>query len=263
MLQRFSRPDLWLHSCGQLNCALREWRVDDAPAFMRGLKALFVTDTHVRPDTTDESLRAFAERLAALAPDIMLLGGDYADHAPEALQLFEALDGVRPPLGVYGCIGNNDAEAWESPRELAKAMRRHGMKLLVNAATRVEVNGGRLIIGGVDEHKYGAPRAAGLFPERPAPRDYRLLLSHFPCMPDAKPDLMLSGHTHGGQFNLLGITPYAVGYERLLRHDLRALAVAGLFDMGGAKLLVSKGVGASRIQWRAGVRPEIDLLTFR
>ena len=124
------------------------------------------------------------------------------------------------------------------------------------------MNGGRLVIGGVDERKYGAPQYAGLFPAAASGSVYRILLSHFPCAPDAKCDLMLSGHTHGGQFNLLGVTPYTVGFERVFPQNMAVLASAGLFETGGMKLLVSKGVGASRIPWRVGVRPEIDLIVF-
>ena len=262
MLQRFSRPDPYLRRCGRLDCDVHQWRIEGAPAFMRGLKALFVTDTHVRPDAPDGAIRAFVEKLAALAPDILLLGGDFADRREDALRLFDALDALRPPLGAYACLGNNDAEAWESAHELSRAMKRRGMKLLVNAAARVELNGGRLVIGGVDERKYGAPQYAGLIPDAAAGNVYRILLSHFPCAPDMKCDLMLSGHTHGGQFNLLGVTPYTVGFERVFPQNMAVLASAGLFETGGMKLLVSKGVGASRIPWRVGVRPEIDLIVF-
>ncbi len=262
MLQHFSRPDRWLGRCGRLNCVAHEWRVGNAPAFMRDLRALFVADTHVRPNTADTDIRAFTDRLAALSPDILLLGGDYADRTADARRLFAALGALRPPLGAYGCVGNNDAEAWSDPAVLGKAMAEGGVKLLVNAAERVSVNGGEIIVGGVDERKFGAPRAAELFPKVPSANIYRVLLSHYPCTPDAKPDLMLSGHTHGGQFNLLGVTPFTVGFERLLPKNMRLLATAGMFEIGGMRLLVSKGVGASRKQWRVGVRPEIDLLTF-
>ena len=262
MLKVFSRPDLWLGRCGRLDCAVHHWRVDDAPAFMRGLRALFVCDTHVLKRTRDGDIAALADRIAGLAPDILLLGGDYADRREDALRLFDALGNVRPPLGAYGCVGNNDAEAWENAHELARAMKRRGIKLLMNASAEVPYNGGRIVIGGVDERKYGLPHSAGLYPGAPAPGRYRVLLSHYPCMPDARPDLMLSGHTHGGQFNLLGVTPFSIGFERVLHRNMQSLAAAGMYKAEGMRLLVSKGVGASRIQWRVGVRPEIDLITF-
>ena len=75
-------------------------------------------------------------------------------------------------------------------------------------------------------------------------------------------DLVLCGHTHGGQFNALGLTPYSIGFERLYGRRIAPLGVAGWQDADGARLLVSKGIGASRIPLRIGVRPEIELLCF-
>lgn len=258
----FSKPDNYFARCGRLDCAVRAWRIDGAPAFLRGLRALFISDTHVLKRTTAADIRALADRAAALAPDLLLLGGDYADRAEDALRLFEVLGELKPPLGAFGVLGNNDAEAWPDVNDLRKVMARAGVQLLVNEAATLPVNGGRLILGGVDEHKLGRPDARGLLPEASAPDAYRVLLSHYPCPPNISCDLMLSGHTHGGQFNLLGLTPFSIGFERLFRKDIRAMAVAGLHEMSGMKLLVSKGIGASRLQWRIGVRPEIDWISF-
>ncbi len=262
MLQHYSRPDRWLARCGRLECTVVERTIENAPTFMRGLRALYVSDTHVLPRTQDADIRALTDRIAALSPDILLLGGDYADNAGDALRLFDALSALRFPLGAFGCLGNNDAEAWQSPAALSEAMTGRGLRLLVNEAVTIPVKGGAIRLAGVDERKFGKPRAAGLYSDSPTPGVYRVLLSHYPTMPDVKPDLMLSGHTHGGQFNLLGMTPFVFGFEQILRRDMRPMAVAGLLEAGGMKLLISKGVGASRIQLRMGVRPEIDLLSF-
>ncbi len=261
MYQHFSPPDLYCARAGRLDAFVHERAISGAPAFMHGLRALFASDIHVLPRTRDAEIGALVARMAALEPDIALLGGDYSDTAEDALRLFEALTELRAPLGTYGVIGNNDAEAWPSARELRRAMARAGCRLLSNQSERLRVNGGTLYIGGVDEHRYGAPHYEGLYPVAPSPLAYRVLLSHYPCRPALAPDLMLSGHTHGGQFNVLGLTPFVIGFERLSRRP-RSIAIAGLMDVGNMKLLVSKGVGASRVQLRVGVRPEIELLTF-
>lgn len=262
MRQYFSRPDLYCSRSGRLDCAVARRAIPGAPAFLRGLRALLVCDTHVLGRTPDEAIDALVRTMAAQKPDILLLGGDYADHTEDARRLFQAMAAIKPPLGGFGVIGNNDAEAWPETDELREVMAAAGFKLLVNESVALPVNGGTLYIGGVDERKFGQPRARCLYPAQKSPNTYRVLLSHYPCMPDLTPDLMLSGHTHGGQFNLLGLTPFSIGFERLLHPRMAALAVAGLHERDGMRLYVSKGVGASRIQWRVGVRPEIDLLTF-
>ena len=261
MSRLLTRPDLYAARCGRLDCAVARWEIP-APRFMRGVTAVLLCDTHVLPRTTDLEIRALSGKIAALKPDLLLLGGDYADRREDAERLFGALSIVTPPLGGWGVPGNNDAEAWGDLDGLRRLMAGAGFPLLVNESVQVPLNGGTLCIGGVDERKFGSPRARGLFPEAHSQDCYSILLSHYPCMPDATPDLMLSGHTHGGQFNCLGLTPFSFGFERLFRRGMEALAVSGLHAVGGIRLLVSKGVGASRVQWRVGVRPEIDLITF-
>lgn len=263
MLQLFSRPDLYIRRAGRLDAAVSERRIPGAPPFMRGLRAVFVTDTHVLPRTSRADIDALAAKIAGTRADVMLLGGDYSDRTEDAVRLFDALGGVVPALGGYGVLGNNDTQASDGQNErLETAMARAGCQLLVNRSVRIRRDGGVIWIGGVDEHRYGKPDATGLYPGNPRPDIYRILLSHYAVMPSVRPDLMLCGHTHGGQFNLLGVTPFTIGFEERRIPYQASMATAGLFDVDGMKLLVSKGVGASRIQLRVGVRPEINLLVF-
>jgi len=88
--------------------------------------------------------------------------------------------------------------------------------------------------------------------------DYRILLSHFPVKPDCEADLMLSGHTHGGQFNFLGITPYTIGFE----HSYGIEGISGMNRIGNMPLLVSKGIGVSKLPLRIGTRPQVLLVKF-
>lgn len=223
---------------------------------------MFVTDVHATPRTTAAHMDALAGRIAAAAPDLLLLGGDYADTAEPCRRLFEGLGRVRVPLGAFGILGNNDREAFPNTDALRQVMARAGARLLVNEAVTLRLNGGRLIVAGLDEYRYGRPSAAGLYPPLPDPNRFRLLLSHYPRTVDPMPDLMLCGHTHGGQFNLLGVTPYTIGFERVIRRRRAPRYIAGLHGHGGGRVFVSKGIGASRLPLRIGVRPEIDLLVF-
>lgn len=264
MYQHFSRPDPVVALCGHLNATVVERHIPGAPEFMRGLRAVFLSDTHLVRRTTRADIEALVAKIAALEPELLLLGGDYSDVPEGAVRLFDALGAIRPPMGCFGVIGNNDAEAWSGRLEaLRGVMAKAGCEMLVNGAVRLRRGGGTLHIAGVDEYKYGSPTAEGLYPPLPRPGCYRLLLSHFPHAIRPTPDLMLSGHTHGGQFNLLGVTPFAIGFEQhSKRRRMASMAIAGLHDIDGMKLFISKGVGASRIQLRVGVRPEIDCLVF-
>ncbi len=263
MIQRFSKPDLYLARCGHMNAVVTEHAIDGAPPFMRGLRLLFAADLHVLGRTSRGELDALVDRIAAAKPDLLLLGGDYSDQADDCVRFFDALGRVSFRLGCFGVIGNNDAEAWEDDlKGLSRVMAVAGCRLLINQAVNIPLGGGVLRIGGLDEYRYGHPHPELLWRGKGPGNSYRILLSHYPVLPEQRPDLMLCGHTHGGQFNLLGLTPYAIGFERFSRPRRPSAAIAGLHDIDGMRLLVTKGVGASRLQWRIGVRPEINLITF-
>ena len=221
------------------------------------LRAVFAADFHLRRGTDPSDT---AGLLAGLGADIVLLGGDFSDRREDALRLIDALKAVKAPLGVFAVAGNNDSEAFPKPGTLSRALERAGIRLLRNES----VDAGPLHLGGLDDCLYGRPDASGMFR---GCRRCRVLLSHYPILPEVPvedmPDLMLAGHTHGGQFNLAGLNPYAVGFESFgRRRATHPAAVSGLHVFGRTQLLISKGIGTSRIPLRVGVRPEIHLLTL-
>lgn len=232
--------------------------IDNAPRFMRGLRIAFATDFHIRDCTTDAYIASLAALLQNTGADLLLMGGDYGESTQASDRLFEALSGLTFPYGIYGSIGNNDVECFENAANLRAVM---PFPLLVNEKLTLRINGGTLYIGGADELKYGEARVSGLFPRNSAP-SYSILISHHPWMHDftsgARPRLMLSGHTHGGQINLWGINCYSM---KLVREKVQK--VEGLFDMGETKLLVSPGIGVSRWPIRVGCPPKIHVIEFR
>ena len=248
----YTRPDRSLHLGVFPKPDIVELTIPDAPPFLQGLRALFISDVHLRRRVSDARLNALISRITSCKPDLILLGGDYAEGNDSCLRFFEAFQGISCPLGCYAVPGNNDHD---SILTLEKTMADAGVTLLKNACAEVSLNGGRLYIGGCDDHKYGAPDTRNLFPEG---EGYRILLSHFPVMPHCRCDLLLSGHTHAGQCNFLGVTPYSIGFER----KFRLLGVKGLKKIGNMHLLISSGVGVSRFPFRLGAAPQIYLLNF-
>lgn len=248
----YTRPDRYLHLGVFPEARTVALRIGGAPAFMHGLRALFISDVHLRPGVSDERLDALTAQIAAEKADLLLLGGDYAETPQDCLRFFDALKGLSFPLGAYAVPGNNDAASRDT---LAQTAERAGVTLLKNTTTVIDLPEGRLCIGGCDDHKYGTPLTAGLFSGSEA---YRVLLSHFPVMPDCECDLVLCGHTHGGQCNLLGITPYSVGFER----RFRLLGVRGLRKTDCGRMFIGNGIGISRVPLRLGAQPQIYLLEF-
>ena len=248
----YTPPDKYLRFGLFPEPELEQAAIGDAPAWLSGTRMLFVSDVHLRRSVSDARLEALIDQLAAAKADMLLLGGDYAESSKDCLRFFRALKRLSFPMGIFAVPGNNDTRNLDALRRGASDA---GVTLLINEARQLNLPGGTLEIGGCDEHKYGSPRTRGLFSDGGA---YRILLSHFPTPPECECELMLSGHTHFGQINLFGITPYSIGVE----HRFRLMAVRGSRQIGNMRLIVSGGIGVSRLPMRIGAKPQILLLNF-
>lgn len=236
-------------------------------AFPEGRTLLFFSDVHLSDAFPHAAVERLLMQIDALHPDMLLLGGDYAESVDWQRDFFRMLGQLRPPLGMYAALGNNDRECFpDSCEPLAEIMDQAGVELLVNRTARRVIEGVPFAIAGTDELHYSAPYDRPLFDERDCPA-FRLLLAHYPqaalrqtaLCPALPPHLCLSGHTHAGQFRLLGLTPYSIGFERGL-HGLSLPAVRGWTKINGAPLLVSPGLGTSRIPLRVNAEPTIHLI---
>ena len=245
-------PDRYFHLGAFPAPRLERVRIGGAPEWLGGTRLLFVCDVHLRRFVSDARLDALIDQMIAAGADMLLLGGDYAESPRDCHRFFRALKRASFPLGAFAVPGNNDIESAPNLREIAADA---NVALLRNERRRVELPGGALEIGGCDELKYGEPRTAGLFSDDGA---YRILLSHYPAIPDCACDLMLSGHTHAGQLNLFGLTPYSIGIER----EYELLAVRGLRQVGRMRLFVGNGIGVSRFPLRIGAEPRITCIEF-
>ena len=230
----------------------------------KGRTLLFVSDIHLCPMFPHASLERLLEQIASLRPDMILLGGDYAESAAWQADFFRMLSDIPAPLGKYGVIGNNDSECFpDNLCPLFEMAANFGVTLLNNRTARIEADGCSIAIAGLSDFEYGTPNERALFLGRDEGA-LRILLAHYPQSiahylaqghPFA-PHLAMSGHTHGGQFSLLGLTPYSVGFEWRLK-GIRLPAVSGWHNLDGTQLLVSPGIGTSRLPFRVGVSPAI------
>ena len=243
----------------------------DLPAEFDGLRVAFLSDLHVGPYYSAARLEALLAQVQAWRPDLMLLGGDYADDSEGAVRFFSSRPGFSAPLGVYAVPGNHDRMMPESNfARLGEAMRAAGVMPLFNAVYPVRRGEAYLYLAGVDDYANGHPDVAGVAMLTRA-ADFTLLLMHNPDgIPSALAardrdgdagwvDLILCGHTHGGQITLFGQrallptnTPetgerYRTGWQR----------------EGNVDILTSNGVGTSVLPIRFFARPEVHLLTLR
>ena len=213
-----------------------------------------VSDLHL--STFDSYFDKVVKQVAALQPDLIVLTGDYLEEERNIRGVLNFLKALHAPHGVYAVQGN-----WEYWSRLeGENLRRHfagvGVKLLINERADLEIKGRALSIYGLD---YPSPTdylnrlQANINPER-----YNVLLSHVPAFAHEQLDrhinLVLCGHTHGGQVRLPFLPPFylprysgrfVAGYYRVTEHQI--------------PLYVSRGVGTSVLPLRFLCRPEIGL----
>lgn len=238
------------------------------PADIGQLKIVYASDIHQGPFFSQGRVRSLVSRINALNPDIILLGGDYADTSDEAIEFFRNAPAFHARYLTAAVVGNHDRTAPESNLEVLKqAMYDAGIVPLVNSVTRVKIGTDYIYLAGIDDVENGWPDLEGVAAQVDRD-DYVIFLSHSPSILtkalDARDrdgdkgwfDLALCGHTHGGQVTLLGqpVLSFARNQGRYWR---------GWYEANRSYMLVSNGVGTSGAPVRLFAQPQIHLITVR
>lgn len=234
-------------------------RVQGLGAGFAGYRIVFLTDLHTSPLVPAWWLGRAMARAVELQPDLIALGGDFLDDDPHYIAgLADILRPLRAPDGVFGVLGNHDhyVGAQGVREELAEA----GVVELLNSSVRIERGESALVVAGIGDMETDSIDFAGALAG--AGDDPVICLSHDPDVfaywPDQhRLDLMLAGHTHGGQAHLPFIGPPYVP-SQFGRRYLR-----GLVREGTRQLYVSRGVGASGVPFRWGCPPELTLIELQ
>lgn len=226
----------------------------DLPDALEGLRIGLLTDLHAGRLTSRGTLRRAVELLMAERPDVIAIAGDFADRrTADYAPAFAALAPLRAPLGVYAVPGNHDHAVgiggWY--REMRRATH------ILDATNRYHmrsVGDVRLCIAGVDDLEEADPEV--VLPP-PVDRDFTLLLAHNPDTAERARrsydavDLLVAGHTHGGQVRLPG---FGAVERKSEIYD------AGLQRRPWTQVYTSRGVGSTFLPLRFGARPEVALL---
>lgn len=242
----------------------RRWR-RRAPSDRDGepLRIVQITDPHLGPWMSARRLRSICARAVAREPDLILLTGDFltmdTNRAPDALA--EALSPLTAMGGrVFACRGNHDLEA---PETVAKALARAGVRLLIDEEVVVQTAAGPVQLLGIDHRWRGRREHVRAVCEQhpPASGAWRVVLLHdpgaFKYLPDGEGagDLVLSGHTHGGQVGLVSL-----GLPWTMLRLFVDMPDHGLWARGVDRLYVHRGTGHYGFPLRVGVPVERSLL---
>ncbi len=222
-------------------------------------KIAFLSDMHFREGSRVPDLlfsKAIAE-VKKFGPDVVILGGDFVTSWSDA-SLKDVREGLRAlvalDLPTFAILGNHDYYDGE-PEKLLVVFEDLGVKLLRNESVTIE---GVCLVGLDSSHQEEDDPDNALFEATEGCR--RVIFWHEPDaverLPKGSADLMVAGHTHGGQF----MNPWGWG-EFGTKNGKRYNK--GLFDQTPIPLYVSRGIGTVGVHARLFAPPEATLITLR
>lgn len=232
---------------------------EQLPDSFDGFRIAFASDFHYESRFNRKRLPGLLKALQATEADVLLLGGDYRGrNGGNLTELFDLLHTFRPPYGTYGVMGNHENNTnYEIVKE---EMKRTGIHLLEHEVDTLWKENEYILLCGIrnpfDLKQNGVSPTLNLHPD-----DYVIMLVHTPDYAEdtdiSNTDLVLAGHTHGGQVSFFKrYTPahfskYGTRFMTGLKHN-----------SAGIPVIITNGIGTSRKDIRLFTPSEIVLVTL-
>jgi predicted MPP superfamily phosphohydrolase len=212
------------------------------------MTAVHISDLHLTT-VHDVHLRML-EQVQALKPDLIFVTGDFIDQDYAIAAAVELFNNLKAPGGIWAVLGNWDHTSGAVGlliQELASV----GVRFLINESAQLESG---LWLVGVDDPATWRDRLTRAVDNVPSGIP-RILLAHSPDIAakvhHTTVDLILVGHTHGGQINL----PFFNGAS--LHRGIVGRYPQGFYQVYGSTMYVNRGIGTTTLPVRIGARPEI------
>ena len=256
--------------------AVRRVRIQTKKKILRSFTILHLSDVHFsgKGSSKEKFLR---ETTASLKPDFILITGDIIDCDSGIESAVAVLGNLKARAGKFAIFGNHDyydyhftdnfkyhlkgvkvSSRLNDIKRFREKLEAAGIRVLVNQNERLLLDGMPFVVAGTDDpvtHEVSFEKTlAGIRKD-----SFNILLTHVldsvVRMPDAGIDLVLAGHTHGGQFRIPGLGGFVYGFKLPRRY------LDGVHELRGMITCGSRGVGASRtLAIRFFCRPEAILL---
>ncbi len=262
---------------GRFNFTIHSKKIyfPNLPKAFNGLRVVQLSDAHLGSlSAHKDKIDVVVDRINDLNPDLIMFTGDMVNNfAHEMSGWVPVWKKLKAGIGKFAVLGNHDYgnySEWPTPQskkrnllDIIRQEKEMGFKVLLNENQRIERNGESIVIAGVEN--WGRPP----FPqfgnlekalENVGNNEFTLLLSHDPdhweqkIIPDKRPDLTLSGHTHGFQMGI------EIGNFKISPVQLKYKQWAGLYQQDHQYLYVNRGLGYLAFPGRVGIWPEITCL---
>lgn len=254
------------HARHELEVTHRVFPIQNLPDSFVGMRLVQISDIHLEEFTEPSFLEHVVDEINVLNPEMVLLTGDFVSRGPGPRKVAlhaagiaaEILSGITAPQRV-AVLGNHDVGV--NADWVVRELEAHGTPVLVDSYLPLERNRERLYICGSDDAGTRTPDPFLAIPADPrAPviylvhePDYIDIFHRHPRFPLV--DLMLSGHSHGGQIRLPLIGP-------LVLPPMGKHYVQGLFHFEKMQLYVNRGIGTVGLPLRLNCPAEITHITL-
>ncbi len=223
------------------------------------LRIALIADSHIGTTFDGEGFAGHLRAIEQQHPDLLIIAGDFVDDGTrkeDMIRACQALGGIEVPLGVWFAYGNHDRGYSESieytASELEKALRDNGVHVLKDDTEPVD---GRFYIAGRCDRSFGTRKSMEELLSGIEPDKYIIVIDHQPNdyenEANSAADLVLSGHTHGGQ--LIPIT-----YVGELFHILDS--TYGHENRKGTDFIVTSGISDWELLFKTGTRSEYVII---
>lgn len=228
----------------------------DIPSNFDGKTIVFISDIHSTNFFKTDRVDNLVNKVNSMNPNLVLLGGDYTDKNDSYIKpTFKSLSNLNAPYGVYGVLGNTD------PQYLTlNAFSNSKIDYIGNEGIWISEGNQKIRIGGLRDNN-NENQLERVVTGDAKPSDFVILTTHNPdYFPKANKnviDLVLSGHTHGGQITFFGL--YAPITNSIHGQKYRT----GVIEENSSTLIVSNGIGTADIPFRFFAPPQIIKITLK
>jgi predicted MPP superfamily phosphohydrolase len=254
------------HGRHEFEVVRRTFAIRNLPDALVGFRIVQISDIHLEEFTEAWFLEKMVAEINGLAPDLVLITGDFVSRGPRSDSVAwkaaglcaEILSTLKAPQR-FAVLGNHDVAVGAD--HVIQPLEAHGTPVLVDRFFPIERGSDRFWLAGSDDADTQIPDLSRSVPDDP--RAPVILMAHEPDFADyvvrhprfPLVDLMLSGHTHGGQVKLPFLGP-------LVLPDMGKNYVEGLYRFGHMQLYVNRGLGTVGMPFRLNCSPEITHMTL-
>lgn len=248
--------------------------ITNLPTELKGLTISLISDIHAGQYMREEEMREYADIVNDLKSDIICIPGDFINFQTEDTPAVAwAFRDLKAKHGVYGCLGNHDFFV-DGAYVAAYLNKESPIRVMRNESIKLNINGKDFVLMGVDDTRDSGGKTNPIvisYIEKTM-NEARYNIAGFDSLPKIllchKPyafeeiatrniDLVLSGHTHGGQ-----VVPVKFGNFNMSFAALVSKYIEGLYKIGNSNMYISRGIGAVGLPIRLNCPPEITKITF-